>query len=1051
MSTNVYHQYPDLQMYPTVASAVVPIYNLNAVNNLVLSLQILAKIWSGRITTWDHPDIQADNPNFTSWNIPVNQSITLVAPNQTTGGTMVFKKSMAGVDPVFLSQVGTSGAPTWNGVPQVVLRYSSNLCFSYVKRNLYALSFGPMADAMTYGMPMVKLNRSGVIVEASPSSVGYALLERGISFGNNGDAAAHLTADLYNAENPLAWPISSYAYLVVRKSTLRPGATCTTVSAMVNFWVWFWNSNDVASLASTLGFSVLPNVVSNYVVTRFKQDMQCGGSRVWQEEAVPVVAGFGPGSAVAIFKKFQEAYSVVNTSVELNYTSLQNDRVDVTPLLQAGGFVVSTSSLSAPNVVSLVLGAEAVVAISQFTLTLDGLTLAKILNGDIRTWLHADILALNPNGLRDSNGLALTNTTQSIVLMQDPTAGSAPVTALLQMYHPAYTGAAILAAEKFVSQELLWLSAMGTPYSFSISAFVGQLPVELLLASIVSGSGTAVAPSLTTASACAANASFNAATQSASLALNSGSCYPLLLPLYVHLQRQCPTTPTTTERAVTFLEWMFSETTLGATLDSLNLVSLNDVSTAIQVNNEEALFQLSCGVRPTPSTPTDITTLLLAIIIPVAAVVLIGIALCGWWMWHVTANNRALRKKFSNDNVAESCAEAIAHFDLDTVAWLREVKEPNKIQQSFLAIIAMLMEVKPYIPDQLLARLTAGKANACEEEADQEAESPSAELAESRQRSPHFQDSYRKGQPSMRSSQPPSPNSPVRGRRVHQSITSSEGARQLIAMRDWTRKRCTYMCVRFGSSYEHAERRLLGLSQVVGRIVDIAKANGATIDAVGVDFINVHWGVASTFGGTATKAVEAGLEMSQLRETLPEEQQAAFWLQMGIGKGFCDCGTVSSESGHRFFVVWGLEASLALEIAMTNLPKKVLTSLLVSPAVHQEVQFAMHCMPRLWHGNALLWEPMYMLGKENKDDEWMYELRKINEDASLSHKTLLETFLMSKDKATTAKSLSAHIAELKSLHGGDMSAQDVVSLDLLLAMAHERHHDQSLRLDDDPS
>eukprot|EP00667_Euglena_gracilis_P027877 EG_transcript_34944 len=71
----VYQRYPDLQLYPACAFAVAPVYNLNGITNLVLSVQILAKIWSGRIRTWDHPDIVATNPNFTSWNIPVNQSI----------------------------------------------------------------------------------------------------------------------------------------------------------------------------------------------------------------------------------------------------------------------------------------------------------------------------------------------------------------------------------------------------------------------------------------------------------------------------------------------------------------------------------------------------------------------------------------------------------------------------------------------------------------------------------------------------------------------------------------------------------------------------------------------------------------------------------------------------------------------------------------------------------------------------------------------------------------------------------------------------------------
>lgn len=43
------------------------------------------------------------------------QPITPVARSDTTGVTEVFKKALAGVDPTFRAQVGTSTAGTWNG------------------------------------------------------------------------------------------------------------------------------------------------------------------------------------------------------------------------------------------------------------------------------------------------------------------------------------------------------------------------------------------------------------------------------------------------------------------------------------------------------------------------------------------------------------------------------------------------------------------------------------------------------------------------------------------------------------------------------------------------------------------------------------------------------------------------------------------------------------------------------------------------------------------------------------------------------------------------
>eukprot|EP00667_Euglena_gracilis_P033821 EG_transcript_56411 len=48
----VYQQYPDFQLYPICTYPIAPLYNLNGVTNLVLSMPILEKIWSGRIRTW---------------------------------------------------------------------------------------------------------------------------------------------------------------------------------------------------------------------------------------------------------------------------------------------------------------------------------------------------------------------------------------------------------------------------------------------------------------------------------------------------------------------------------------------------------------------------------------------------------------------------------------------------------------------------------------------------------------------------------------------------------------------------------------------------------------------------------------------------------------------------------------------------------------------------------------------------------------------------------------------------------------------------------------
>eukprot|EP00667_Euglena_gracilis_P012691 EG_transcript_13054 len=356
-----YTRFSDLQLYPTVASAVVPIYNLNGVSDLVLTMQTLAKIWSGRITTWGHPDILDTNPDFKAWGVPPDQPIVLVARADSVGTTQVFKKALAGVDTYFGAVVGTASAPAWKG-PQPVLRQGLQLVLSYVMCTNYSLSYSVLGDALVNRVPMARLNRSGVVVAASAASVQYAMLELGLAFGNNGDAPEHLTADLYNARNPLAWPIASYAYLAVRKTTPRPGVPCAVVAALVDFWRWFWVDAEVEALATSLGFSVLPPVVRDVVVGRFSADLRCAGRVVYQEEAKTVVAGYGPASAILLFDQLRRAYGLVNSSVVVNYTA--SDSADVDSVLQAGGFVLSTTPLPVADAVSLVLAGEALVAVS---------------------------------------------------------------------------------------------------------------------------------------------------------------------------------------------------------------------------------------------------------------------------------------------------------------------------------------------------------------------------------------------------------------------------------------------------------------------------------------------------------------------------------------------------------------------------------------------------------------------------------------------------------------------------------------------------------------
>ena len=84
--------YPDLRMYPTLAGAVVPVYALPGVTDLVLSTTALAQIFRGNITAWDDPRITRDNADFATWGIPPGQPIHVIVRADRSGTTEIFKQ-----------------------------------------------------------------------------------------------------------------------------------------------------------------------------------------------------------------------------------------------------------------------------------------------------------------------------------------------------------------------------------------------------------------------------------------------------------------------------------------------------------------------------------------------------------------------------------------------------------------------------------------------------------------------------------------------------------------------------------------------------------------------------------------------------------------------------------------------------------------------------------------------------------------------------------------------------------------------------------------------
>eukprot|EP00667_Euglena_gracilis_P000630 EG_transcript_630 len=1069
-----YVRNPDLQMYPTVATAVVPVYNLNTAN-LTLSTAVLAQVFSGQILTWDDPRIVALNPNFSTWRVPAGQRIEVVVWDSGSGITGVFRQALCHFDSVFAQQVGPGTDVVWSGVNVTCSAFPA----AYVLVTPYTISYAAYSTAVQYSLATAKLKKStGMLVEVSSMSTLFAVQELGLTFGNNGDDPNHLTADLSNAKADKAWPIVMYTYLLMRKSAPKPGASCTAVQETAKFWRWFWTSGTADAVARSLHFTPLPDIVKEVVTARFTADITCNGLlSLAMPQPVPV-PGSGVDWVAPILQQFALFYSQDDPTVDVSYRSVPlRTEAAVETQLDSDVFVaahVPWAPTSAHPGVKVVLAGIAVVVISQCNLTLDLPTLAAILNGSITTWLHPDIQRLNNAAIRLSDGTRILDPAQRIVLFNGPAFQDPFLADLLRSYVPTFTGAALAAARYFSSDDLLRAAVAATRYSLGISAMVGSFPNNVLFASLKRPTGVVVAPSWQTVQACATADTYDAATGDYRLETSTRSdCYPLATAVYVAVRKSQCSMATDPQRtaAVAFLAWLLRLPFLGEALQEQLMAPLI-LLPAVSATNQKALDAIVCPA----AAPIDWLPIAIGVGCGGGVALIVGLV-GGLWRWKFVSDRRAQQKQSADDKVAQVCAAAIAVFDLESLEWLKAVENPDPIQRSFLQITSLLAEVRPFIPDQLLAFLQRreSESGSASEAAkvvpaapnplqpasagpndtmalsdgalgvpDRPHPSPHSSPAAS-VRSDRLQatDPLAKRTPSAISLKGTLPGTlpPLTKSGRRRSPKAAQCMSLSAAATECRRKVAVFMYVHYGfapgtvSEQEMPQR----VTALLADLVTIAKGHGATIDHVVFGSLALHWGVAFSSAQGPLKATTAALEMAQLRERLPAHLQEAMQLRVAVVYGNCDVSTASA-AGYRFFVVAGQEVQMAMDVVGQNVMAKVKCEVMITQAVYQEVQYAVECMPRLWFGDVLLYEPQQIRPTNpNRTDEWMYQLQSFegSEGQQFSVKAYHAVFMLARSGVPPSQ-VQSEARRMRTAHAAEMTPRDVAALQYLeSAMAAE--------------
>jgi phosphate transport system substrate-binding protein len=244
-----------LMNIPIAISSQAVDYNLKGVSNLKLSGDVLAQMYSGKITKWNDPAIAAPNPGVTLPATPV----VPVHRVDSSGDTFIFTSYLSAANSTWSSSPGfgttiswpsVSGALTANGNPGMVQTCTATPgCVAYV-----GISAQNSAQAAGLGEAQLK-NKDGDYV--TPSS---ATVEAAVSAGA-GNIPSNLAQSLIYEPGAQSYPIVNFEYLVVKSKQ----SSADVAQAIRDFLAFAIDPNggSTSTFLAKEQFEALPtNVVS---------------------------------------------------------------------------------------------------------------------------------------------------------------------------------------------------------------------------------------------------------------------------------------------------------------------------------------------------------------------------------------------------------------------------------------------------------------------------------------------------------------------------------------------------------------------------------------------------------------------------------------------------------------------------------------------------------------------------------------------------------------------------------------------------------------------
>lgn len=233
---------------PMVTGPIAVGYNLKGVKDLTFTSDVLAKIFLGKITSWNDPAIAKANSGV---KLPATK-ITVFNRSDSSGTTQNFERYLAASAPSIWK---ITPSKTWAGTGQG--KKGNQLVGSSVQSTQGSIAYVEWSYAIQNNLSTGKVDNGGGPVELTADTVAKAVGTATVSPSGPGDLTLKLD---YATKTPGAYPIVLVTYEIVCTKYATPAT-----GALVKSFLTFTASTAEQNAVHNLGYAALPTSVQTQV------------------------------------------------------------------------------------------------------------------------------------------------------------------------------------------------------------------------------------------------------------------------------------------------------------------------------------------------------------------------------------------------------------------------------------------------------------------------------------------------------------------------------------------------------------------------------------------------------------------------------------------------------------------------------------------------------------------------------------------------------------------------------------------------------------------